>query len=83
MCHQPPSGQESVPYMYSHPKVERLQDIVVGHFQSFHERNVVTRAMIFCEVGSQFLQDICCMLCVLCSVHIAHCEVMGLLAPFG
>jgi len=55
----PSSGRESAPYMYSHPKVEKLQDIVVGHFQSFQEKNVVTRAMIFCEVGSQFLQCIC------------------------
>jgi len=67
--------------MYSHPKVEKLQDIVVGHFQSFQEKNVVTRAMIFCEVGSKVLQCICNTLYDLCSAHIAHCEVMGLLAP--
>ena len=72
MYHQPPSGRESAPYIYSHPKVEKLQDIVVGHFQSFQEKNVVTRAMIFCEVGSQFLQCIavCCMVCVLHTLHI-------------
>ena len=67
--------------MYSHPKVEKLQDIVVCHFLSFQEKNVATRVMIFCEVGSQFLQCICRMLYDLCSAHISHCEVMGLLAP--
>lgn len=68
--------------MYSHPKVEKLQDIVVGHFQSFQEKIVATRAMIFCEVGSQFLQCICSMSYDLCSSHISHREVTGLLAPF-
>jgi hypothetical protein len=81
MCHQPPSGRESAPYMYSHPKVEKLQDIVVGHFQSFQEKTVATRAMIFCEVGSHFLQCIWSMLYDLCCAHFSHCEVVGLLAP--
>ena len=67
--------------MYSHPKVEKLQDIVVGHFRSFQEKTAATRAMIFCEVGSQCLQGICSMLYDLCYAHISHCEVMGVLAP--
>jgi ERCC4-related helicase len=49
---QPHSGQESASYVYSHPKVEKLQDIVVDHFKSFQEKNIVTRAMIFCQVSS-------------------------------
>ncbi|PNF37733.1 hypothetical protein B7P43_G11459, partial [Cryptotermes secundus] len=45
----PPSGLESMACVYSHPKVEKVQDIVVGHFRSFQVKNIVTRAMIFCQ----------------------------------
>ncbi|KAJ9595722.1 hypothetical protein L9F63_013085, partial [Diploptera punctata] len=45
----PSSTQLAAPYVYSHPKLEKLQEVVVDHFKTFKEKNVVTRAMIFCQ----------------------------------
>ncbi|PSN54642.1 hypothetical protein C0J52_01093 [Blattella germanica] len=45
----PSTGQLAAPIVYSHPKLEKLQEVVVGHFRNFQEKNVVTRAMIFCQ----------------------------------
>ncbi|XP_069691235.1 Fanconi anemia group M protein isoform X2 [Periplaneta americana] len=45
----PASDQDSGSYIYSHPKVEKLREIVVNHFTSFQKKNIVTRVMIFCQ----------------------------------
>lgn len=35
--------------IYGHPKLDRLQEIVVAHFESFQQKGEATRAIVFCE----------------------------------
>ncbi|KAK3915899.1 Fanconi anemia group M protein [Frankliniella fusca] len=36
-------------YIYGHPKLDRLQEIVVAHFENFQKKGEATRAIVFCE----------------------------------
>lgn len=40
-----PSG-----YVWSHPKFEKLVDVIKNHFKSFEESGEKTKAIVFCQV---------------------------------
>lgn len=47
--------------IYGHPKLDRLQEIVVSHFENFERKGEPTRTIVFCEYR-EGVKEICDML---------------------
>uniref|UniRef100_A0A4W5QR91 Helicase C-terminal domain-containing protein n=1 Tax=Hucho hucho TaxID=62062 RepID=A0A4W5QR91_9TELE len=49
------------PFVYSHPKLQKLEEVVLGHFKTWAESSVSTRVMIFSSFRES-VQEIAAML---------------------
>ncbi|XP_034249786.1 uncharacterized protein LOC117650447 [Thrips palmi] len=47
--------------VYGHPKLDRLQEIIVSHFENFERKGEATRTIVFCEYR-EGVMEICEML---------------------